>query len=390
MLLEFKKSEWFGNVRNDIFAGLVSSIAILPEVIGFSIIAGVQPLIALFASAITLLVITFAGGRPGMVSAAAGSMALVLANLVTQHGLNYMIAATILTGIIQFILGYLGIHKLMRFISRPVMLGFVNALAILIFLAQIEQLPHQTMWSYLMMGLSIGLIYLLPKFIRIVPPALIVILVMTLFSLVFHDQLQTVGDLGKMEAITPRLLLPDVPLTFETLGIIFPTALALAMVGLVESLLTIPIVDEMTHTTGDSQREVKAQGLANMLTGFFGGQAGCAMIGQAVINIQSGGRKRLSTLISSLMLLLFIFVFQDVMKIIPTAALIGIMITVAIATFNWQSLRLFTTFEVTEGFVMLTTVIWIVWTHNLAIGILWGVSVTGLFYIISTRKQKDM
>lgn len=386
MLLEFKKSEWFGNVRNDIFAGLVSSIAILPEVIGFSIIAGVQPLIALFASAITLLVITFAGGRPGMVSAAAGSMALVLANLVTQHGLNYMIAATILTGIIQFILGYLGIHKLMRFISRPVMLGFVNALAILIFLAQIEQLPHQTMWSYLMMGLSIGLIYLLPKFIRIVPPALIVILVMTLFSLVFHDQLQTVGDLGKMEAITPRLLLPDVPLTFETLRIIFPTALALAMVGLVESLLTIPIVDEMTHTTGDSQREVKAQGLANMLTGFFGGQAGCAMIGQAVINIQSGGRKRLSTLISSLMLLLFIFVFQDVMKIIPTAALIGIMITVAIATFNWQSLRLFTTFEVTEGFVMLTTVIWIVWTHNLAIGILWGVSVTGLFYIISTRK----
>lgn len=389
MLFRIEKKEWLGNERNDLFAGLVSSVAILPEVIGFSIIAGVPPLAALFASVVTLLVITFTGGRPAMVSAAAGSMALVIAGLVQSHGLNYMIAATILTGVLQMLFGFLGIHKLMRFISKTVMFGFVNALAILIFMAQVQQLPGQTWASYAMVILSIGLIYLIPRFTIIVPSALIVIVVMTIFAFLFKGNLQTVGDLGAMNDITPMLALPAVPLTVETLWIILPTSLALAMIGLIESLLTVPIVDKMTESTSDSQREVKAQGLANIVTGFFGGQAGCAMIGQAVINVKSGGRKRLSTFISGMTLLLFIFAFRDLMIGIPTAALIGIMMTVAVDTFDWESLRLFKNRQIKDGFILIMTVAVIVYTHNLAIGIVLGVIVTLLIDTVFVRKLSD-
>ena len=388
MLFSIKKSEWLGNERNDLFAGLVSSVAILPEVIGFAIIAGVHPLSAVFASAVTLLVITFTGGRPAMVSASAGSMALVLAGLIQAHGLSYMLAATILTGFLQFILGYLGIHKLMRFIPKTVMYGFVNALAILIFMAQVQQLPHQTLWSYGMIICSILLIYLLPKFITIVPPALIVILFMTILSYFLKGHLQTVGDLGEMNQFHPAIRWPNVPVNLETLWIILPSSVALAMVGLIESLLTIPIVDKMTTSQSDSQREVKAQGFANIITGFFGGQAGCAMIGQAVINVKSGGRKRLSTLISGITLLLFIFVFKSVMVAIPTAALIGIMMTVAVDTFDWESLQLFRTFEITEIVILLVTVGVIVYTHNLAIGIILGVLLSGLLYHFFKKEPK--
>ncbi|EGO6029045.1 SulP family inorganic anion transporter [Enterococcus faecalis] len=388
MLFSIKKSEWLGNERNDLFAGLVSSVAILPEVIGFAIIAGVHPLSAVFASAVTLLVITFTGGRPAMVSASAGSMALVLAGLIQAHGLSYMLAATILTGFLQFILGYLGIHKLMRFIPKTVMYGFVNALAILIFMAQVQQLPHQTLWSYGMIICSILLIYLLPKFITIVPPALIVILFMTILSYFLKGHLQTVGDLGEMSQFHPAIRCPNVPVNLETLWIILPSSVALAMVGLIESLLTIPIVDKMTASQSDSQREVKAQGFTNIITGFFGGQAGCAMIGQAVINVKSGGRKRLSTLISGITLLLFIFVFKSVMVAIPTAALIGIMMTVAVDTFDWESLQLFRTFEVTEIVILLVTVGVIVYTHNLAIGIILGVLLSGLLYHFFKKEPK--
>ena len=388
MLFSIKKSEWLGNERNDLFAGLVSSVAILPEVIGFAIIAGVHPLSAVFASAVTLLVITFTGGRPAMVSASAGSMALVLAGLIQAHGLSYMLAATILTGFLQFILGYLGIHKLMRFIPKTVMYGFVNALAILIFMAQVQQLPHQTLWSYGMIICSILLIYLLPKFITIVPPALIVILFMTILSYFLKGHLQTVGDLGERSQFHQAIRCPNVPVNLETLWIILPSSVALAMVGLIESLLTIPIVDKMTASQSDSQREVKAQGFANIITGFFGGQAGCAMIGQAVINVKSGGRKRLSTLISGITLLLFIFVFKSVMVAIPTAALIGIMMTVAVDTFDWESLQLFRTFEITEIVILLVTVGVIVYTHNLAIGIILGVLLSGLLYHFFKKEPK--
>ncbi|MBM7709574.1 SulP family inorganic anion transporter [Enterococcus lemanii] len=387
MLFHLKKEEWLGNERSDLFAGLVSSVAILPEVIGFAIIAGVNPISALFASALLLLVTTFTGGRPAMVSAAAGSMALVMAALIQSHGLEYMVAATILTGGLQLLFGYLGIHKLIRYIPQTVMFGFVNALAILIFLAQVQQLPNQTIWSYLMVVSSIALIYLIPKFITVVPPALIVILIMTLLSFFFKDHLQTVGNLGEMQTITPKMMLPNVPFSFETLRIIFPTAFALTIVGLIESLLTIPIVDRMTNSTSDSQREVKAQGLANLVTGLFGGQAGCAMIGQAVINVKSGGRKRLSTLVSGLTLLLFIFVLKDLMLVIPTAALIGIMMTVAVATFEWDSLRLFRSFELIESTIMLLTVASIVYTRNLAVGILLGVALSGLAYFFFKKER---
>ncbi|PZL77189.1 SulP family inorganic anion transporter [Enterococcus plantarum] len=387
MLFSFHKNEWLGNEKNDLFAGLVSSIAILPEVIGFAIIAGVNPISALFASAITLLVITFTGGRPAMVSAAAGSMALVIASLIESHGLHYMIAATILTGFIQLFLGYMGIHKLMRFIPQTVMFGFVNALAILIFLAQIQQLPNQSIWSYIMIVTTIILMYIIPKITKVVPPALLIILFMTIISFIFKDNLQTVGNLGDMSAISPTISLPAVPLTLQTLLIILPTSLALAMIGLIESLLTVPIIDKMTDSQSDSQREVKAQGLGNIITGFFGGQAGCAMIGQAVINVKSGGRKKLSTLIASISLLLFIFVFKDIMIQIPTAALIGIMITVALDTFEWESLQLIRTFEITESFIMIVTISVIVYTHNLAIGIILGVLLSGIVYYFSKKKH---
>lgn len=386
MLVSFSKAEWLGNARKDFFAGLVSSVAILPEVIGFSIIAGVPPMTALFASAVTILVITFTGGRPAMVSAAAGSMALVLAKLVTSHGIEYMVAATILTGVLQVMFGYLGIHKLMAYIPQSVMHGFVNALAILIFLAQIQQLPNQSSASYVMVVLSVVLIYLIPRFITLVPPALIIIILMTTVAFFNPNLFQTVSDLGEMKSISPRMSLPLVPFNLQTLLIIFPTALSLALIGLIESLLTIPIVDKMTNTKGDSKREVKAQGLANIMTGFFGGQAGCAMIGQAVINVKSGGRTRLSTLVSGLAVLLFIFVFQDVMKTIPTAALIGIMITVSIATFDWQSINFRKNLNLREGLIMLATVIIIVYTQNLAIGIVIGV---GLHLLVLRDKKTE-
>lgn len=385
MLFSINRSEWLGNEKNDLFAGLVSSVAILPEVIGFAIIAGVNPISALFASAITLLVITFTGGRPAMVSAAAGSMALVIAKLIESHGLNYMIAASILTGIIQLVLGYLGVHKLMRFIPRTVMFGFVNALAILIFLAQVQQLPNQTIPSYLMVIGSVVLIYLIPKKITSVPPALIVIIGMTLLAFFFQGHLQTVGQLGDMATIQPQLALPNVPFNLETLWIILPTSLALSMIGLIETLLTVPIVDKMTDSSSNSQREVKSQGLANIITGLAGGQAGCAMIGQAVINVKSGGRKRLSTLVSSVTLLLFIFVFRDIMVQIPTAALIGIMMTVAVDTFDWDSLHLIKTRQLTESFIMIVTVGVIVYTQNLALGIILGVALSGIVLYMSKK-----
>lgn len=386
MLFSINKQEWTGNVKNDVFAGLVSSIAILPEVIGFAIIAGVNPMTSLFASAVMMLVITFCGGRPAMVSAAAGSMALVMAKLMTTHGMAYMIAATILAGIIQLILGFLGIQKLMTFISQTVMSGFVNALAIMIFIAQIKQLPGQNFGTYLMVIVTVAMMYLLPKVIRSIPPALIIIVGMTLVTVVRPDLFQTVGDLGDMTQLSLSFSLPQVPLTWHTLGVILPTALALSMVGLIESLLTIPIVDQMTGSKSDSQREAKAQGLANIVTGLVGGPAGCAMIGQAVINVKSGARTRLSTLVAGSALLLLLVGFKSLMLQIPTAALIGIMIVVAIATFDWGSLQLVRSFQLTESFIMLMTVGIVVYTHNLAVGIFVGVLLSAVTLMVKLSR----
>lgn len=393
MLFSIKKEEWIGNGKNDLFAGLVSSIAVLPEVVGFAIIAGVNPMTALFASATTILIISFTGGRPAMVSAAAGSMALVMAALIKSHGLEYMIAATILTGIMQLVLGYLGIQRLMKFIPKTVMFGFVNALAILIFLAQVQQLPGQSIWTYFMVIITIMLMYGLPKVTKAVPPALIVIIVMTVVALAYPGYLQKIGDMGNMSTIVPTLSFPWVPFTVKTFSIIFPTAVALTMVGLIESLLTIPVVDKMTGSKGDNKREVKSQGLANIVTGLFGGPAGCAMIGQAVVNVKSGGRKRLSTFVAGMALLILIFGLKDIMIQIPTAALIGIMITVSFETFEWESLSLIRSFQVTESLVMLVTIGVVVYTHNLAIGIFVGVLLSAVIFMakLSTISivQKD-
>lgn len=386
MLISLNKNEWLGNVKNDILGGLVTSIALIPEVIGFAIIAGVNPITALFASVTTAIVTSITGGRPAMVSAAAGSMALVMVTLIKNHGLEYMIAATILTGIIQLILGYLGIHKLMKYISKPVMLGFVNALAILIFLAQVQQLGDKNISTYVMVGVTIGMMYLLPKISKAIPPALIVIIAMTILAFFPSLGLQTVGDLGDMTGSLPFPSIPTIPFTFETLTIIFPTALALSMVGLIESLLTLPLINDMTDTTGDNKREVKAQGLANIITGFFGGPAGCAMIGQAVINVKSGGRKRLSTLTAGLALLFLIVALKGVMIQIPTAALIGIMITVAFETFDWESMKQIRKNPVTETVIMLITISIVVYTHNLAIGILVGVVLSMIVFITKASK----
>lgn len=381
MLFSIKKEEWLGNIKNDFFGGLVTAVALIPEVIGFAIIAGVNPIAALFASVTTAIVTSITGGRPAMTSAAAGSMALVMVVLIKNHGLEYMIAATILTGLLQLLFGYIGIHKLMKFISKPVMMGFVNALAVLIFISQVQQLGHVNKMTLLIVGATIAMMYVIPRFSRVMPPALIIIVVMTLLALLPQLSLQKVGDLGDMTGAIGLLHLPAIPFTLETLLIILPTALALSLVGIMESLLTLPLIDNMTKTTGDSRREVKSQGLANIVTGFFGGQAGCAMIGQAVINVKSGGRQRLSTLIAGLTLLVLIVFLKDVMVQIPTAALIGIMMVVALETFNWDSLRSIKRIPIADTMIMLVTVSLVVYTHNLAIGILIGVVLSMIVFI---------
>lgn len=385
MLISVKRDEWFSNVPNDILGGLVTSVALIPEVIGFGIIAGINPMSALYASVVMAVVTSVTGGRPGMMSAAAGSMALVMVTLIKTHGIEYMLAATVLTGVFQLVFGYLGVHKLVHYISKPVMTAFVNGLGILIFMAQVQQLVGRGVATYLMVGGTMGLMVLLPRVTKKVPPALIIILTMTAVALVAPVSLQTVGDLGDMTGGLPPLGWPQVPMTWATLGIILPTALALATVGLVESLLTLPLIDEMTGTQGDSQREAKAQGLANVVTGFFGGQAGCAMIGQAVINVTSGGRQRLSTLVAGGTLLVLILFFKDWMIQIPTAALIGIMIIVAGLTFDWESLKKLPRTPWQETVVMVITVAVVVLTHNLAIGILLGVALS--FLLLKNNKQ---
>lgn len=382
------KKDWIGDWKSNLFAGLVSAVAILPEVIGFSILAGVHPFTSLFASAITLLVITLTGGRPAMVSAAAGSMALVMAPLIKEHGLNYMIAATLLTGVLQLILGYLNVHRLIQYIPKTVMYGFVNALAILIFMSQIQQLPGRNLTTYLMVGATVILMFLIPKLTRAVPPALILIILMTIISLAFKGSLQLVGDLGDMSAITPSLSFPNVPITWQTLGIILPSAIALTLVGLTESLLTIPIVDKMTDSPSSPKQEVKAQGLANLLVGLFGGPAGCAMIGQAVINVKSGGRSRLSTFVGGITLLVFLFVLKNLMIEIPTAALIGIMIVVAYDTFDFESLNLLTEKRWAELSILVMTIAIIVNTHNLALGMILGVVLSVVAYKLKLQTLK--
>ncbi len=389
------KQEWFSNVRADLLAGTVVALALIPEAIAFSIIAGVDPKVGLYASFCIAVVIAFVGGRPGMISAATGAMALLMVTLVKDHGLQYLLVATLLTGVLQIIAGVLRVGSVMRFVSRSVMTGFVNALAILIFMAQLPEFKGAGVTVYVMVAAGLAIIYILPRFTKAVPSPLVTIIVLTVVSIVFKLDVRHVGDLGELPATLPMFLWPDVPLSLETLRIILPYSLGLAAVGLLESLMTAQIVDDLTDTPSNKNRECMGQGTANIVSGLFGGMAGCAMIGQSVINVKSGGRGRLSTLVAGVFLLILLVVLGPWVKQIPMPALVSVMIMVSIGTFSWASFKNLRVHPKSTSLVMIFTVVVVVWTHNLALGVGVGVLLSALSFarkvaqIIRVRSEYD-
>ncbi|CAK6481015.1 SulP family inorganic anion transporter [Peribacillus frigoritolerans] len=382
------KKEWFSNVKGDVLAGIVVALALIPEAIAFSIIAGVDPMVGLYASFCIAVIIAFVGGRPGMISAATGAMALLMVPLVKEHGLNYLLAATILTGVIQVIFGVFKVAKLMKFIPRAVMIGFVNALAILIFMAQVPHFLGISNMTYVFVAITLVIVYVLPRFIKSIPAPLIAIIALTVVAIYANLDLRTVGDLGAITRSLPEFFIPNVPFTFETVAIVFPYSLALAIVGLLETLLTSSIVDDMTNTDSNKNREARGQGIANIITGFFGGMAGCAMIGQSVINVKSGGRGRLSTLIAGLFLMFLIIVLGDLVVQIPMPVLVGIMIMVSIGTFDWSSFSYLRKAPKSDAAVMLVTVIIVVSTHDLSKGVIAGVILSAIFFVAKISRIK--
>jgi len=380
------RQDWFSNVRNDLLAGLVVALALIPEAIAFSIIAGVDPKVGLYASFSIATVIAFVGGRPGMISAATGAMALVMVLLVKEHGLQYLLAATVLTGLLQILAGWFKLGSLMRFVGRAVVVGFVNALAILIFMAQLPELTHVSWVVYAMVAGGLCIIYLFPYFTKAIPSPLVTIIVLTAISLMMGLDIRTVGDMGQLPDSLPIFLIPDIPLNWETLRIILPFSATLAVVGLLESLMTASIVDDLTDTSSNKNRECVGQGVANIATGFLGGMAGCAMIGQSVINVKSGGRGRLSTLAAGVLLLLMVVFAGDWVARIPMAALVAVMIMVSIGTFNWASVRDLRSNPTSFSVVMLATVTVVVVTHDLAQGVLVGVLLSGFFFANNISK----
>lgn len=377
------KQVWLSNIRGDVLAGIVVALALIPEAIAFSIIAGVDPKVGLYASFCIAVVISFVGGRPGMISAATGAMALLMVTLVREHGLEYLLAATILCGVFQIFAGFLRLGALMRFVSRSVVTGFVNALAILIFLAQLPELTNVTWHVYAMTAGGLGIIYLfplLPKIGQVIPSPLVCILVLTAIAMTLGMDIRTVGDMGELPDTLPIFLWPEVPLNMETLLIILPYSAALAVVGLLESMMTATIVDDLTDTDCDKNRECKGQGIANIGAGLMGGMAGCAMIGQSIINLKSGGRTRLSTLTAGVVLLLMVVFLSDWVSKIPMAALVAVMIMVSIGTFSWGSISSLKKTPLSSNIVMISTVVVVVFTHNLAYGVFVGVLLAALFF----------
>ncbi|MGB2968610.1 MAG: SulP family inorganic anion transporter [Candidatus Nanopelagicales bacterium] len=380
-------------IRTETLAGLVVALALIPEAISFSIIAGVDPKVGLYASFTMAVTIAFLGGRPALISAATGAIALVVAPLAREYGVQYLFAAVILGGIFQVILAAGGIAKLMRFIPRSVMIGFVNALAILIALAQLPSLIDVPWLVYPMVLVGIAMIVVLPRLTTAVPAPLVAILGLTGVTLLASLNVPNVGDEGTLPDSFPQFLLPDVPFTTETLGIIAPYALAVALVGLMESLMTAKLVDDITDTHSNKTRESWGQGCANVVTGFFGGMGGCAMIGQTMINVKSAGaRTRLSTFLAGLFLLILVVVFGDVVSRIPMAALVAVMLMVAAATFDWHSVKLSTLRRLpkTERFVMVVTVAVVVVTSNLAIGVIVGVVVAMVMFARRVAHMVDV
>ena len=383
-MISLKKDEWFSNIRTDVLAGLVVGLALIPESIAFSAIAGVDPQVGLYASFCIAVSIAFFGGRPAMISAATGAMALLMITLVKEHGLQYLLAATILTGVIQIIAGYFKVAKLMRFVSQSVVYGFLNALAILIFVAQLPELNRMDSMGYVFVALGLAVIYLfpyIPKIGKAIPSPLICIIVLTTLALFLGADMRMVSDLGHFPDTLPIFLLPDIPLNFETLQIVFPYSITLATVGLLESMMTTTVVNEVTGTEGDRHQECRGQGMANIVSGFMGGMAGCAMIGQSVINVSSGARTRLSTLVAGVFLLCLVVFFKDWLAYIPMAALVAIMIMVAFTTFQWDSVKNFSKHPLQSNVVMLSVVMIVLATHNLALGVFVGVLLSALFFI---------
>lgn len=382
--MNLKKEQWLSNIRTDVLAGLVVGLALIPESIAFSAIAGVDPQVGLYASFCIAVTIAFFGGRPAMISAATGAMALLMITLVKEHGLQYLLAATVLTGVIQVIASYCKVANLMRFVSQAVVYGFLNALAILIFAAQLPEIQRMDSLGYLFVAIGLAIIYLfpyLPKLGKVIPSPLICILVLSGLALLLGADVRTVSDLGQFPDTLPVFLIPQIPLNLETLWIVLPYALTLATVGLLETMMTTTVVDEATESDSDRHQECRGQGIANMVSGCMGGMAGCAMIGQSIINVSSGARTRLSTLVAGVFLLCLVVFFKDWLSYIPMAALVAIMVMVAFTTFQWGAVRQFKQHPLAFNIVMIAVVLVVLATHNLALGVLIGVVLSALFLI---------
>ncbi len=380
--------EWFGNAKGDVLAGLVSSCAVIPEVVGFCIVAGISPMMGLYASFWLTVLMAFIGGRPGMISAAAGSMTMVIVSLVRDYGPEYLMAATILCGLIMSLLGVLKVGNLLKLIPNSVNIGFVNALGIMIFTSQLGNFDGEGWQMYALVALGIAIIYLFPKITRVFPSTLAAVVVVTAIAIFGDVQVRTIGDIGNITAALPAFHIPAVPLTMETLMIILPYSFSMALVGLVETLLTSKVIDEMTDTTGDRNRECRGLGIANMVSGFFGGTCGCAMIAQAIVNVNSGGRGRLSNFTSGAFLMVLIFLLNGLMVQIPLAALTAVMITASIATFDWDSLRNLNKMPRTDALVIIVVVAVVTVTDNLAYGVLIGLVMTAIFFAMQMSKIK--
>ena len=385
-MVEKLKNEWLNQPGKNILAGIVVALALIPEAIAFSIIAGVDPMVGLYASFIIAVVTAIVGGRPAMISAATGAIALLIVPLVKDYGVEYLLAATILMGLIQLILGLLKVGRLMKFIPHSVMIGFVNALGIMIFMSQIEHIFGISISTYIYVIITLLIVYIIPRFFKAIPAPLIAIIVLTALYMYTGSDVRTVGDLGNIKQALPHFLIPNVPFNLETLQIIFPYSLSMAIVGLVESLLTAKIVDDATDTYSSKNRESRGQGIANMITGLFGGMGGCAMIGQSVINVKSGANSRLSTFTAGIVLIFMIIVLGGLVVQVPMPILAGIMVMVSVGTFDWNSFKYIKKAPKTDAVVMLITMIIVLMTHNLAIGVVAGVVFSALFFATKISK----
>jgi SulP family sulfate permease len=380
------RQQWLANPRRDLLAGTVVALALIPEAIAFSIIAGVDPAVGLYASVIIAVTIALVGGRPAMISAATGAMALLMVTLVRDHGLEYLFAASLLCGVFQIAIGLLKLGRYIKFVSRSVMTGFVNSLAILIFLAQMPELIGANWQTFALVAVALVIIYGFPRLTKAVPSPLVAIVLISIFVVMTGLDVRTVGDMGQMPSTLPIFHLPSVPLTWETFAIIAPISATLAFVGLLESLLTANLLDDITDTPSDKDRETRGQGIANIASSLFGGMAGCAMIGQSIINVTSGARGRLSTLWAGLFLLFLILVLRDWVAQIPMAALVAVMIMVSIGTFDWGSVMKLRSTPFQSSIVMIATTVTVVATHDLSKGVILGVLLSAVFFMRKVGK----